>query len=163
MIQKKTGKHNKTTASKSSSCAYYLTNRMWLHITHTPPHGIDNLYSFRMHVTDKMLNIISRIMCAIGVHVPSRESIAKHGPRIEGNCRHCGKALLRNTMHDWVVADATKAHFRHRIPLCLIGRHYPNAHAARWDGDSFVSRCSHCRKPIRRAPTRRWRYDPERA
>ena len=43
--------------------------------------------------------------------------------------------------------------------LCLFNRHEPPGRRADWDGHSFVSKCAHCRRPIRRVGKGKWRLD----
>lgn len=47
--------------------------------------------------------------------------------------------------------------------FCLLNRHKPPGRRANWDGETFVSRCAHCHKPIRREGKGLWRLDKENA
>lgn len=45
------------------------------------------------------------------------------------------------------------------LKLCWLNRHEPDRRDAWWDGGQFVSRCTHCEKPIRRVKHRVWVHD----
>ena len=45
--------------------------------------------------------------------------------------------------------------------MCMMNRHRPAERRADWDGETFVSKCGNCRKPIRRFGKGRWLLDEE--
>ena len=45
--------------------------------------------------------------------------------------------------------------------LCLFDRHKPFGRRADWNGETFVSRCAHCNKSIKRVGKHKWRRDVE--
>ena len=42
---------------------------------------------------------------------------------------------------------------------CMVNRHEPRGHTANWNGTHYVSRCEHCRAPIRRVTQGKWVRD----
>ena len=47
----------------------------------------------------------------------------------------------------------------YKLPFCLVNRHTPDRHRAKWDGLNFVSRCKACGTRIRRREERVWQKD----
>lgn len=42
---------------------------------------------------------------------------------------------------------------------CYLNRHEPHRRQANWNGETYVSRCEHCAKPIRRVSHGKWVLD----
>lgn len=58
--------------------------------------------------------------------------------------------ILRRKLHPRALLAALR---------CCINRHEPRGHAANWSGTHYVSRCEHCRSPIRRVSQGKWVRD----
>lgn len=61
------------------------------------------------------------------------------------------------------MTDTAKNHVREQADgprlLCLVNRHEPAGRGAAWNGDTYISRCEHCDKPIYRVRKGKWKRD----